>query len=71
MTMNSSKCHFLVAGYRFEEILAKIASKGKQESYSVNFLGITIDNQLEFDCRISLLYTTADRKLCAIAKIPH
>ena len=69
--MNSDKCHFLVAGHKFEQIWAKIGTDLIWESNSVQLLGITIHNHLKFDKHISLLCAKTNRKLSALARISY
>ena len=69
--MNSDKCHLLVAGHKFEQIWAKIGTDLIWESNSVKLIRIAIDNHLKFDKHISLLCSTANRKLSALARISY
>ena len=49
MKLNTDKCHLLVSGKKHEHTWVKLGKHKIWESNSVKLLGITIDNDLNFD----------------------
>ena len=68
MKMNAGKYHLFVSGNKHEDMWAKIGDNQIWGSRTVKLLGITIDNELKFDERMSKVCKNAQRKL---EKIPR
>ena len=49
MTLNASKCHLLVSGYKDELMVANLGGELLWEEDSAKLLGILIDALLKFD----------------------
>ena len=47
--LNSDKCHMLVSGHHYEEIIISIGNNRIWESKNVELLGITLDKDFKFD----------------------
>ena len=69
MKMNSEKCHPLISGHIFENLLAKIGNDKIWETRTVTVLGITINNKLKFDENLHNVCLKANRKFSALMKI--
>ena len=48
MKLNSSKCHLLVCGHKFECMFCKIGNSQIIETHKVKLLGMSIDRELTF-----------------------
>ena len=71
MKLNEDKCHFLVAGHRYESLWAKIGETRIWESKNGKSLGLTIDRNLNFDDYVITLCKKAGRKLSALSRISN
>ena len=69
MKMNSGKFNLFVSGSKHENMWAKIGDDQIWESRTVKLLGITIDNELQFDEFISNVCKKAQRKLTVLTRI--
>ena len=64
--LNTGKCHLLISGNKNEYIWAKLDEDIVWESNDVEFLRVTIDNNLRFDKHISNICLKANRKFSAL-----
>ena len=71
MTLNASKCHLLVSGYRHELMHASIGDTLLWEEDSARLLGIIIDSSLTFDGHVTMLCRKASQKLTAISRLSN
>ena len=49
MKLNADKCHLLVCGHKFEQMIATINDTKIIESYKEKLLGVVIDSSLSFE----------------------
>ena len=68
MKLNEDKCHLLVAGHKYESLLAKIGKARIWESKNEKLLGLTIDRNLNF---VITLCKKPGRKLSALSRISN
>jgi hypothetical protein len=68
MKLNTEKCHLLVAGFKHEQVWAKIGNELIWESNEEKLLGVTIDRKLNFEKHIANICQRAHSKLSAIAR---
>jgi hypothetical protein len=68
MKLNADKCHLLVAGYKYEQVWAKIGDELIWESNDEKLLGVTIDKHMNFEKHIANICQRAHSKLSAIAR---
>ena len=66
MKLNTDKCHLLISGNKNEYIWAKLDEDIVWESNDVEFLRVTIDNNLRFDKHISIICLKENRKFSAL-----
>ena len=71
MKLNEGKCEFIVAGHRYQDLLANIRETKIWESKNKKFLGLTIDRNLNFDDHVFSLCYKAGRKLSALFRISN
>ena len=71
MTLNASKCHLLVSGYKDEFMFAKVGGELLWEEHSAKLLGIIIDSSLKFDNHVKMICKKASQKLTAISRMSH
>ena len=69
MKLNSDKCHLLVSGHHYEEVLVNIGKDIIWESKTVKLLGITIDKELKFDKHINQVCSMANKKLNVLSRM--
>ena len=69
MKLNTDKCHFLISGNENEYIWAKLDQDIVWENNNVEFLGVTIDNNIRFDKHVSNISLKANRKLNALTRV--
>ena len=62
MVLNEEKCHFLMAGYRHEQLFANVGDNQIWESNDEVLLGITIDKEMKFKEHLTKLCKKASRK---------
>ena len=55
MTLNASKCHLLVSGYKDQLMFAKVGGELLWEEHSAKLLGIIIDSSLKFDNHVKMI----------------
>ena len=67
MKSNNDKCHLLVLNH--EDNLIKIGNEEIIGSASIELLGITIDNKLNFNEHVTKICKKANQKLHALARI--
>ena len=68
MKLNSSKCHLLVCGHKFECMIGKIGNAQVIEKNRVKLLGIEIDSALTFESHMQLICKKASNKLNALSR---
>ena len=68
MKLNSSKCHLLVGGHKYEQMIGTIGNSKVIESHIVKLLGIFIDSDLTFNHHINLICKKASTKLNALSR---
>ena len=66
MTLNASKCHLLVSGYKDELMFATVGDALIWE-VSAKLLGIIIDSSLTFNDHVKMICKKASQKLTGIA----
>ena len=71
MTLNASKCHLLVSGYRHELMFASVGDALLWEEDSAKLLGIIKDSSLTFDSHVTMLCRKASQKLTAISRLSN
>ena len=69
MKLNSSKCHLLVCGHKFESMILKIDNTMVIETHLVKLLGMRIDSDLTFCKQINFMYKKASQKLNALSRL--
>ena len=67
MKLNAEKCEFLITGHRFEHLWLNVGETQVCEKNQVKLLGITIDNELNFDDHITKICRKANSKLSALS----
>ena len=68
MKLNEEKCHFIVAGHKFEHIWANVGQTMIWEQNKVKLLGVNIDSKLSFNDHVASLCVKAGRKLTALTR---
>ena len=68
LKLNPDKCHFLLSKHD-KEVYINVGDKVIECENSVKLLGVTIDNQLNFNEHISNLCKKANQKLHALARV--
>ena len=63
MKLNSSECHLLVCGQKYESMIAKIGNEQIIETNRVKPLGILIEFELKFESYLKLICNKASTKL--------
>ena len=71
MKMNEDKCHFLIAGNKYEHLWARVGHSQIWESESEKILGVTIDRNLKFEEHVKHILVSAGKKLSTLARISH
>ena len=69
MKLNSSKCHLLVCGHKFESMILKIDNKMVIETHLVKLLGIKIESELTFNNHMKIVCKKASQKLNALCRL--
>ena len=69
MTLNTDKCHRLVAGHKFEHTWVSVGPHKIWEDHSVKLLGVSIDNELKFDKHVLNIMKKANSKLSALSRL--
>ena len=69
MKLNKDKCHFLMAGHKYEQIWINVGENKIWESKSEKLLGIEVDSKLKFDIHIENVLKRAGRKLSILARM--
>ena len=69
MKLNSSKCHLLVCGNKFESMILNIDNSHVIETHLVKLLGVQIDSGLTFRTHVDFFCKKASRKLNALSRI--
>ena len=68
MKLNADKCHLLVCGHKFEQMIATINDTKIIETYKEKLLGVVIDSSLSFEEHIKLICKKASAKLNALSR---
>ena len=68
MKLNSSKCHLLVCGHKYECMLCDVRHSEEIEKHKVKLLGVWIDSDLSFDDHMSNICGNAAKKLYALSR---
>ena len=71
MTLNASKCHLLVSGYKDELMFATVGDALIWEEVSAKLLGIIIDSSLTFNDHVKMICKKASQKLTGIARMSN
>ena len=69
MKLNSSKCHLLVCGHKYECMLCKINKTQIIEAHFVKLLGVTIESELTFQHYTETVCKKASQKLNALSRL--
>ena len=69
MKLNSGKCHLLVSGHHYEEMIVNIGHNRIWESENVELLGITIGKDLNLDKQLNEICSKAFRKLSILFRM--
>ena len=68
MKLNSSKCHLLVCGHKFESMMCNVGNSQVIETNKVKLLGISIDSDLSFNDHMTTICKKASKKLNALSR---
>jgi ribonuclease P/MRP protein subunit RPP40 len=68
MKLNADKCHLLMAGFKHEQVWAKIGNELIWESNEEKLLGVTLDRKFNFEKHVANICQRAHSKLSAIAR---
>ena len=71
MSLNGSKCHFLVGGIKDITLSIQINGNTVTETVIEKLLGIKIDNRLKFDVHIKRICKKAGQKINALSVSYH
>ena len=63
MKPNSSKCHLLICGHKFEVMLCEIGNSQVIETHLAKLLGIKMESELTFNKRMDLVCKKASQNL--------
>ena len=69
MKLNSSKCHLLVCGNKFECMLCEIRGSQIIETHLVQPLGVNIESELTFKNHVGIVCRKASQKLNALSRL--
>ena len=69
MTLNASKCHLLVSGYKDELMFATVGDALIWEEVSAKLLGIIIDSSLTFNDHVEMICKKASQKVTEISRM--
>ena len=69
MKLNSSKCHLLVCGHKYECMICKIGTSQVIETHLVKLLGVKVESELTFNCYLKTVYKKAAEKLNALSRL--
>ena len=69
MKLNSSKCHLLVCGHKFECMICKIENLHVIETHLVKLLGVKIESELTFNSYLETVCKKASQKLNALSRL--
>ena len=69
MKPNSSKCHLLICGHKFEDMLCKIGNSQVIETHLTKLLGIKMESELTFYKHMDLVCKKASQKLNALSRM--
>ena len=68
MKLNPKKCHLLVSGQKYEQMIADIGNTNITHSHSVKLLGIHINSELKFYSHVNFIGKKASSKLNALLR---
>ena len=69
MQLNSSKCHLLVCGHKYESMICGIGNSQVIETYCVKLLGVKIESELTFNKYMETVCKKASQKLNALFRL--
>ena len=69
MKLNSTKCHLLVCGHKFECMLCEIRGSQIIETHLVKLLGANIESELTFKNHMGIVCRKASQKLNALSRL--
>ena len=69
MKLNSSKCHLLVCGHKFECMICNIENIQVIETHLVKLLGVKIESELTFNNYLKVVCRKASQKLNAPSRL--
>ena len=69
MKLNSSKCHLLICGHKYECMLCKIDNTQVIETHLVKLLGVKIESELTFNNYMETVCKKASQKLNALSRL--
>ena len=69
MKPNSSKCHLLICGHKFEVMLCKIGNSQVIETHLTKLLGIKMESELTFNKHMDLVCKKASQKFNAFSRM--
>ena len=71
MTLNATKCHLLVSGYKDDLMFANVGDSLIWEEVSAKLLEIIIDSSLTFNDHIKMICKRDSQKLTGIARMSN
>ena len=71
MTLNATKCHLLVSGYKDDLMFANVRDALIWEEVSAKLLGIIIDSSPTFNYHIKMICKKDSQKLTGIASMSN
>ena len=69
MKLNSSKCHLLISGNKYECMICKIGTSQVIETHLVKLLGVKIESDLSFNTYLTTVCKRASQKLNALSRL--
>ena len=69
MKLNSSKCHLLISGHKYECMLCTVSNTQIIETHLVKLLGVNIDSKLTFKTHMDIVCKKASQKINALARL--
>ena len=69
MKVNSEKCYLFLSSNKIEQMWVRIRDDMIEENLTVQLLGITIDNELQFDKHLTNICIKSNRKLTILIRM--
>ena len=69
MKLNAEKCEFLITGHRFEHLWLNVGETQVWKKKQIKLLGITTDNELNFDDHMTKIRHKDNSKLSALSRL--